>query len=112
RLVRICFNDYDRELALVAIREGEILAVARLTKVHGTNDAEFAILISDEYHGRGLGTELVHRLLEIARIEKLDRLTAEILPENTQMQNVCRQLGFRLAFSQDEGTIHAEFPLT
>ncbi len=111
RLVRICFNDYDRELALVAVREGEILAVARLTKKHGANEGEFAVLISDEYQGRGLGTELVSRLLEIARIEKLDRVSAEILPENIQMQNVCRLLGFHLAFSADEGTIHAEFPL-
>src|SRR5579862_1410969 len=51
RLTRICFIDYDREMALVAERrnpatgENEILAVARLTRVLGTNDAEVAVLV-------------------------------------------------------------------
>lgn len=113
RLVRICFNDYDRELALVAVRgEQEILAVARLARKHLVNEGELAALISDEYQGRGLGTELVKRLLEIARVEKLDRVTAEILAENTQMQAVCRMLGFKLSFDADEGTVHADFALS
>ncbi len=72
RLTRICFNDYDREMALVAEHkdpktgEAQVIAVGRLKKTHGTNEAEFAVLISDEYQGRGLGTELVKRLLEVA----------------------------------------------
>jgi acetyltransferase len=111
RLIRICFNDYDRELALVALRGGEILAVARLTKIHQTNEAEFAVLISDEVQGRGLGSEMVARLLEVARDEKLDRVIAGILPENQQMQNVCRMLGFSLEYEPEEGVIRAEFLL-
>jgi acetyltransferase len=107
RLIRICFNDYDHEMALVALEGGEILAVGRLTKLHGVNESEFAVLISDDHQGRGLGTELVRRLVEIARTEKHDRVSAEILPENHMMQNVCRELGFQLQFQPDEGTIHA-----
>jgi acetyltransferase len=107
RLIKICFNDYDREMALVALQGEDILAVGRLTKLHGANEAEFAVLISDEYQGRGLGTELVHRLVEIARDEKVARVHAEILPENQMMQNVCRILGFNMEFRSDEGTIHA-----
>ena len=53
RLTRICFIDYDREMALVAEQrnpqtgEREILGVGRLTKLHGTNEAEVAVLVSD-----------------------------------------------------------------
>src|SRR3954453_5485638 len=54
RLTRICFIDYDREMALVAEHNGEILGVGRLMKVHGTTEAEIAVLISDKYQGRGL----------------------------------------------------------
>src|SRR5262249_6293089 len=63
RLTRICFIDYDREMALVAERrnpetgECEILGVGRMTKIHGTTEAEGAVLISDRWHGRGLGRE-------------------------------------------------------
>ena len=63
RLARICFIDYDREMVLVADRENrstgehEILGVGRLNKIPGTSDAEFAILISDQFQGMGLGTD-------------------------------------------------------
>ena len=65
RLTRICFIDYDREMVLVADRESsvtgehEILGVGRLNKIPGTSDAEFAILVSDQFQGMGLGTELL-----------------------------------------------------
>jgi acetyltransferase len=117
RLIRICFIDYDREMALVAERRDpaagarEILAVGRLTKAHQANEAEFAVLISDEFQGHGLGTELVRRLIEVAREDKLDRVTADILPENQQMLRVCRLLGFRLRHEVGEGVVKAEFPL-
>jgi len=115
RLIRICFNDYNREIALVAVRfgplahEAEILAVGRLVKAHAANEAELAVLIADEVQGHGLGTELWRRLVEIARAEKLDRATAEILPENLQMIEICRLLGFRL--EQDPDVIHAVLDL-
>jgi acetyltransferase len=96
RLVRVCFGDYDREIALVAELGGEILAVGRLSKAHLANEAELAMLIVDEYQGHGLGTQLWNQLLEIARFEKLDRVTAEILAGNRQMLDVCRQFGFDL----------------
>ena len=59
RLTRICFIDYDREMALVAERQDpqsgqhEIIGVGRLSKVRGTNEAEFALLISDRYQAQG-----------------------------------------------------------
>lgn len=102
RLVRICFIDYDREMALVAeyrdpqTGEMEILGVCRGSKQHGTNEAEFAMLVNDRWQGRGLGTELLKRLLAIGRDENLDRVTADILPENRAMQRVCQKLGFQI----------------
>jgi acetyltransferase len=103
RLVRICFGDYDREIALVAERwdpiakEAEILCVGRLSKAHLLNEAELTVLTVDEYQGRGLGTEISRRLLQIARKEKLDRVTVEISGANPQMLEFCRGLGFQLS---------------
>jgi acetyltransferase len=102
RLRRICFIDYNREMALVAdmkdpqTGEHRILGVGRLTKARGVNEAEFAVLISDSYQGRGLGTMLLRKLIEIGRAEKLARIVAEILHENTEMQYVIERLGFQL----------------
>jgi acetyltransferase len=111
RLTRICFIDYDREMVLVAELEGEILAVGRLSKADHANEAEFALLTSDKFQGHGLGTELLKRLLEIARLEGLKRVTADILGENRQMIEICRLLGFRLKHSMGEGVVKAELEI-
>lgn len=115
RLVRTCFNDYDREIALVAERKqpvttGEILGVARLFKVHGLNEAEFAILIADAWQGMGLGTTLLRLLVEVGRAEKLRRITGRILGENTTMIEVSRNIGFELQW-QPEGEWKAQIRL-
>ena len=107
RLARICFVDHDREIALVAERmdpatgQREVLAVGRVSKSEQANEAEFAVLISDMFHGHGLGTELLKRLLEMARAAGINRLTGDILGENRHMIDICRQLGFSLKYAGD-----------
>jgi acetyltransferase len=118
RLRRICFVDYDREIALVAElrnpvnEEPEILAVGRLAKADRANEAECAILIGDTFQHRGLGTEMIRRLVEIARDEKLSKVTADILPENDHMLSLCKALGFRLRYSTEDRVIKAELLLS
>jgi acetyltransferase len=108
RLTRLCFIDYDREMALVVERkdpktgERTILAIGRLSKVHQTVDAEFAILVSDAYQGHGFGGELLRRLVQIGRDEKLKRIVATILSDNVAMQHVSRKIGFKLKRVESE----------
>ena len=116
QLARLCFIDYDREMVLVAehqTAEGarEIISLGQLTKLNGSNDAEFAILVSDQHQRTGLGTELLRRLLDFARAEKIERVMAEILPENEGMKRVSRNLGFRLAHDRESGVVRAEIAL-
>jgi len=115
RLTRICFNDYDREIALVAelkVPKGEpkkILGVGRLSKQHALADAEFAVLVSDEWQRQGLGTELLRRLIEIGRDEKLARLSGVVLGENHAMQHVCRKVGFKVVLNGDDNSFTASY---
>ncbi len=117
RLMRTCFIDYDREMALVAEHrnletgEIEILGVGRMTKVQGTSDAEVAVLVSDKWQGRGLGKELLARLLIVGADEKLHRLVADILPDNRGVMRICEKLGFALQHSLDDEVVHAEFKI-
>lgn len=101
RLSHLCFIDYDREMALVAESIGgngaerpPIVGIGRLTKIGGTNDGEFALIVSDAHQGRGLGTEILQRLVQIGEDEKLDRITADVLRENMGMKLVCEKVGF------------------
>ena len=117
RLTRICFIDYDREMALVAERrnpetgESEILGVGRAMKIHGTTEAEVAVVISDQWQGRGLGKELLARLLIVGADEKLSKLTADILPDNRGIMRICEKLGFTLKHSLDDEVVRAEFKI-
>jgi acetyltransferase len=117
RLTRICFIDYDREMALVAEARNpppgptEILAVGRLSKLRGRDEAEFGLLVSDHAQGEGLGTEILRRLVANGRDERLSRITADILPENTEMQRVCLKLGFRLIQDPGDGIVKAVLDL-
>jgi acetyltransferase len=117
RLLRICFGDYDREMALVAERtdsrtgERQIIAVGRLNKLHAKNEAEVAVLVSDQYQNLGLGNELFRRVIEIARDERLGRISAEILTDNLAMQIIVKHLGFYLRRNEDLTSIRAYLDL-
>ena len=91
RLTRICYIDYDREMALAVehkIENGnrEIIAIGRLSRLHGKDEAEMAVLVDDRFQHQGLGTELYRRLIEVARDEHLGSVVSTILSENREMQ--------------------------
>ena len=116
RLTRICFNDYDREIALVAEGKDEaggpaILAVGRLSKVPGLHEGRISTLVSDNYQGRGMGTELVRQLIQVAREEKLERISAVIVKDNIDMQNICGHLRFSISDPGPDGMVKAQLEL-
>jgi acetyltransferase len=118
RLTRICFIDYDREMALVAeytdpeTGKREIMGVSRLSRRGAVHDeAEFSVLVSDRFQRRGVGTLLLSRLLEVARAEDLSRVTAQILFDNRPMQRISRNLGFHLRRDMEEMVVKADLDL-
>ena len=117
RLTRICFIDYNREMALVVEHtnvEGkpEIVAVGRMSKLHGRNEAELAALVRDEFQGKGIGGELYRRLLEIARVDKLRKVHSNMLGENREMRAICSKLGFKITVPDlEDNLVEAELVL-
>ena len=117
RLLRKCFIDYDREMALVAERvkpesaEHEIVAVGRLTRTPGSREAEVAVLVADQFQHCGLGSELLGRLIQVGRDEKLERITATILPENMMMRALAARYGFEVVKNADLSAIRIALKL-
>ncbi len=117
RLIRMCFIDYDRQMALVVERvnpqtgEPEIIGVGRIQRLPHRRDAEFAIVISDAVQGQGLGTELMRRMIEVARREGLSALRAEVHPENSVMLHLCKKFGFSLDYQPGDPTVSVELAL-
>ena len=95
RLKRICFADYDRELTLIGLNtKKEMLGIGRLRRIRGSANAELTLTIRDDVQRQGLGSELVRRLLTIAKKESYQNVNAYMLAENSAMLALCRDLGF------------------
>ncbi len=98
--------DYDREMALIAVidtdgRERQI-AVARYVTNPDGRSSEFAIVVADDWHGRGIATELLRRLIDVARDQRLETLDGVVLKENRGMLALASELGFKQQPSPDD----------
>jgi RimJ/RimL family protein N-acetyltransferase len=93
--------DYAREMALIATtalegRERQI-GVVRYVKDEGVpGDAEFAIVLADDWQGRGLGTKLLANLLAEAKSRGVRRVVGTALSSNSGMLALASRMGFRL----------------
>lgn len=95
RLIKICFNDYDRELALVAIYNEKIIGIGRLSRIYGKDLANFTMVIADDFHNIGLGTILLNKLIFVAKSENISKIHCEVLDENLGMIHLCNKFGFK-----------------
>jgi len=116
RLTRVCFNDYDREIALVAEEtdaagQRQIVAIGRLSKAHARPAAEFAVLVGDRWQRRGLGAELLRRLVAVGRDESLERICADMLAGNIGMRRTAESVGFTIVEEPGAPTVRAELDL-
>jgi len=98
-LVRFTQIDYDREIALVALsghasRE-KMLGVARVISERNLKEAEFSVIVADDWQGKGIGAALLEKCLFIAGNCGLESVHGAVLSENTQMLALGKKLGFQ-----------------
>lgn len=104
--------DYIDRMALVAITDGEVIAVGRYDREESGGDtAEVAFAVADDQQGRGLGTRLLELLTYHARSQGITRFKAYVLGENRQMMRVFRNSGYELSRTIDSGVFTVDFPL-
>ena len=97
---RYCFNDYDREIAIVAEQENggkrRLIGVGRLIADPDRETAEFAILIADYWQNHGLGGVITDFCMQIAREWGLKKIFAQTTTDNPRMISVFRKRGFEV----------------
>ncbi len=95
---RQCSIDYDREMGIVAeVKENgkkRIIGMGILITEPGQKSGEFAILVHDDYQGKGLGYKLIDMLIGIAQDKGLEEIFGIVLTKNRRMLSVCKMLGF------------------
>ncbi|MDZ4768335.1 MAG: bifunctional acetate--CoA ligase family protein/GNAT family N-acetyltransferase [Chloroflexota bacterium] len=123
RLSRLSFIDYDREIALVVVRrddstkgEPQIAAVGRIAKLRTASpgmkpQAEYAILVADQYQHQGIGKELLTRLIAIARDEKVSMIYGMVYEQNVEAIHLAEKFGFTASKSEREQIVRVELEL-
>jgi acetyltransferase len=106
---RFCYNDYDREIAIVAeLTEGDsrkLLGVGRLIADPDHESVEYAILIEDEWQKKDLGNLLTDYCLEIAGSWNIKRFIAQTTTDNKRMISVFRKRGFQVRINSKDSTV-------
>jgi acetyltransferase len=114
-LIRFTQNDFDRELGLMAVGAPPgphvMMGVSRLVTTPDRQDAEFALIVADPWHGKGLGSKLMERLIDVAREMGVKRLHGDVLSGNHPMLSLMDKLGFILKKDKEGETVQVEMML-
>ena len=102
---RLTQIDYDREIALLALRDGAALGIAHFFADPDRRRAEYAIAVRTDQKGRGIGYLLMTRLIDIARQFGIGELVGEVLRGNDRMLDMCRVLDFQVAPDPNDGAV-------
>ena len=114
-LARFTLIDYDREMALVAVikertatPEGDITETERIVGVsrYVTNpdqsSCEFALVVADDFNGKGLGSRLMESIMDVARDKGLAEIEGLVLANNSGMLKLMRGLGYQVkSYAED-----------
>jgi GNAT superfamily N-acetyltransferase len=108
--------DFYRHAALAAEAPDEdgIIAVGRYIEIQPPAEprrAEVAFLVRDDFHGRGVATQLLKHLVRIARDNGIIQFEAEMLPSNRKMLEVFEHSGYELKRSREPDSVRVVFPI-
>lgn len=106
-LARFTQIDYDREMALVAVlHEGtakaRIIGVSRYVSNPDRQSCEFALTVADDWQKKGIGRQLMQRLMSVAKDRGIETMEGEVLSNNSKMLKLCERLGYRVAHDSSD----------
>lgn len=111
-LARYTQIDYDREIAMVAIDSSggseKMLGVSRVIADGSMKSAEFAVVVADQWQGKGIGAVLLSRCLDFAQSKNIQKIWAVVMPGNTKMLAMAKKMNFDIKYHHSRG----EYELT
>lgn len=110
--ISYCYIDYDREIAIVAEieEEGEkkLIGVGRLISDPEHETVEYAILVTDQWQNKEVGSRLTDYCLEISKKWGMKRVIAQTTSDNHRIISVFKKRGFSITFDENSGTVDIE----
>ncbi|MEF8847720.1 MAG: bifunctional acetate--CoA ligase family protein/GNAT family N-acetyltransferase [Candidatus Thermoplasmatota archaeon] len=113
---KYCNIDYDREIGIVAeLNENgkrRLLGVTRIILPPGEEDeAEFALIVTDKWQRKGLGSEFVDFTIEIAKDKDIKKLYGDVLKDNTPMLRLVKEKNFDIKRGEDPEAYRIEYEI-
>jgi len=107
RLQEFVVIDYSKEMVILAVLPKDeqelIVGIGQYSILEPSNTAEVAFAVRDEYQNKGIGTELLRYLANLAKRQGLEGLYAEVLLENKPMLRVFEKMGFTMQRTVSSG---------
>ena len=108
-LVRFTQIDYHNEMALIAVHPvdsgEEQIGVARYTTNLDKKSCEFALVVSDQWRGRGIAHHLMTRLMQIARDRDLEWIEGQVLGNNVRMLALMKSMNFQITNDEEDPSV-------
>ena len=109
-------NPYN--IAMAAVGDGKLAGVGRVFGIGGQRKLQhrcsLAIALYKEFWSLGIGTAMIHYLVELAKEVGWEQMDLEVVAENEQAQALYKKCGFietgrrHNAMRFDDGTYHDE----
>jgi GNAT superfamily N-acetyltransferase len=113
KVQRFTTIDYQKEMAIVGVVEEygreKIIAVGRYSLETESNMAEAALLVHDDWQGRGIGTRLLKYLIQIARSREIAGFKAQVLTDNKAPLHMAHKTGYTVETTLDNGVFTVSF---
>jgi RimJ/RimL family protein N-acetyltransferase len=103
-------DHHDRE-AVVAVVDGEIVGVARYARWRGTDRADLAVVVADDWQRQGLGIRMLSGLADLALSAGIETFTASVQGDNRQALALLRRFRPVETESFSEGVCEMTMPV-
>jgi len=108
--------DYDTRMTIVGLSVGEAgaeqaVALGQYVLKESSNRAEIAVMVRDDWHGKGLGSYLVRSIVDVAKEKGIEGIDAVVWPQNRTMLNILYKLGYTVKSRFEDGAYHLSFDL-
>jgi acetyltransferase len=115
-MARLTQIDYDREMAFIAIAQGddaepETLGVVRIVAAPDNHTAEFAIIIRSDMKGQGIGSGLLRKIINYCRERGMRIFSGDVMYDNQPMLDLLKAFGFSFGRSEEAGIVRCTLNL-
>lgn len=110
---RLTMTDHSAQFAWGAFVGGVLIGIGRYAlQAEDRGEAELAVLVADDYQGKGVASRLVAAIAAAADAHGASELYALARAENAPVHRLLERFGASWDTGEEDGTVEARWPVT